>query len=387
MSLPGSFLVYATSPIPELAGRAGGTSLWRSASLAAPATARVEWADVAKGVCIVLVVSWHVIVKDYLLVDWHIGLPLPGFWGTLGEQFLPLRMPLFFTISGLFAANAVRRPWREVARSRIAKFLYLYTVWLVIHTAILPVAPDLPTERATSPLDFLAQLTITPSNLWYLYALAIYFVVAKAVRRAPPAAVLVPAAVLSAVAAAGWVSTPGDRGGFYQNLVFFLAGLWFRPRVERLAAGATRRRLVLAAAAYVVVLVLMAALGAEEWFGVWLVVSVVAVMFGVTAAARLTRRPRISDRLVRLGRVTLPIYVIHMPVLAVLHRLLHEPLSALGGGAQLLVALVYPPMLTALVVVLCLMIHRGLTRVGARWLFDLPAVARRRATEPAGALP
>ncbi|GIF69027.1 hypothetical protein Ais01nite_70620 [Asanoa ishikariensis] len=332
----------------------------------------MAWADTAKGVCIILVVAWHVIVKDYLLVDWHIGLPLPGVWGTLGEQLLPLRMPLFFTISGVFATSALARPWRVVARGRIAKFLYLYTVWLLVHTAVLALVPSFPTERAHSPLGLLSQLTITPSNLWYLYALALYFAFAKAVRRLPVAAVLVPAAVLSA--GVGFLPTPGDRGGFYQNLVFFLAGLYFRPRIERLAATATRRRLWLTGAVYAVALALMAALGAEEWFGVWLVVSAVAVVFGVTAAARLAvARPSLSARLARLGRITLPIYVIHMPVLALLHGLLVGPVSALGGGAQLVVAVGYPAVLTAVVIGLSLGIHRGLIAVRARWLFDLPS--------------
>jgi hypothetical protein len=133
----------------------------------------VQWADAAKGVCIILVVAWHV------------GLPVPGLWGTLGEQFLPLRMPLFFAISGLFAANAVHRPWRAVARGRIAGFLYLYALWLLIHTVVLASTPDFPTDRATSALGLVAQLTITPSNLWYLYALALYCTLAKATRRLP----------------------------------------------------------------------------------------------------------------------------------------------------------------------------------------------------------
>ncbi|SNT64222.1 Uncharacterized membrane protein YcfT [Asanoa hainanensis] len=336
----------------------------------------MAWADTAKGACILLVVAWHVIVKDYLLVSWHIGLPLPGVWGTFGEQLLPLRMPLFFTISGIFASSALARPWRVVARGRIATFLYLYAVWLLVHTAVLALVPDFPTARAHSPLELVEQLTITPSNLWYLYALAIYFAFAKAVRRLPPLVVLVPAAVLSAVAAAGLVPTPGDRGGFYQNLVFFLAGLYFRPRLESLAATATPRRLWLTGLAYVGALAVMAALGASEWFGVWLVVSAVAVVFGVTAAACVARSA-LGTRLARLGRITLPIYVIHMPVLALLHLLLVGLVSSLGGGAQLVVALFYPAVLTAVVVVLSLAIHRGLTAVRARWLFALPSLPLR----------
>ncbi|MDG4793191.1 acyltransferase [Micromonospora sp. WMMD1082] len=150
---------------------------------------RLAWADVAKGGCILLVLLWHVIMKDYLQFDWRLDLPVAGAWGTLGEL-LPMRMPLFFTISGMFAAHAVRRPWRSVGRPRIARFLYLYGVWLLIHTAVLALAPDFPTDRATSPGELLAQLTVTPSNLWYLSALALYFVLAKALRRVHPAVLL-----------------------------------------------------------------------------------------------------------------------------------------------------------------------------------------------------
>ncbi|MGC4812665.1 acyltransferase family protein [Micromonospora sp. DT228] len=337
---------------------------------------RARWADAAKGVCIVLVVLWHVVVKDYLQIDWHVGVPVPGLWGTLGEQFLPLRMPLFFTISGVFAANAAQRPWRVVARGRIAGFLYLYVVWLLIHTAVLAAAPQLPTDRATSALGLLEQLTITPSNLWYLYALALYFTVAKATRRVPRALVLVPAAALSAIAAAGLLDTPGNRAGLYQNLVFFLAGLSLRPQIERWAATASRRRLVLTSGAYALALAAMAAAGAQQWFGVWTAVSAVAVIFGITAAARLARWSAISDPLARLGRITLPIYVIHMPVLALLHRLLLVPVSGLDRSAQGLIVLGYPILLSGLVIGLSLAVHRGLVAVHARWLFALPGPRR-----------
>src|SRR5690349_20157208 len=82
-----------------------------------PAPQRTQWADVAKGVCILLVVLWHVIMKHYLEIDWRLRLPSPGAWGTFGEQLLPLRMPVFFTISDMFAVAAVNRPWRVIGRS------------------------------------------------------------------------------------------------------------------------------------------------------------------------------------------------------------------------------------------------------------------------------
>ncbi|MFG1914716.1 acyltransferase family protein [Micromonospora sp. NPDC048898] len=337
---------------------------------------RARWADAAKGVCIILVVLWHVVVKDYLQIDWHVGVPVPGLWGTLGEQFLPLRMPLFFTISGVFAANAAQRPWRVVARGRIAGFLYLYAVWLLIHTAILAAVPQLPTDRATTARGLLEQLTITPSNLWYLYALALYFTIAKATRRVHRALVLVPAAALSAIAAAGLLATPGNRAGLYQNLFFFLAGLYLRSRIERWTATASPGRLVVTAGAYVLALAAMAAAGAQQWFGVWTLVSVLAVIFGITAAARLAHWSALSEPLARLGRITLPIYVIHMPVLALLHRLLLVGVSGLDRSAQGLIVLGYPILLTGSVIGLSLAVHRGLLAVRAGWLFALPGPRR-----------
>ncbi|MEU8386019.1 acyltransferase family protein, partial [Streptosporangium sp. NPDC048865] len=382
---------------------------------------RAVWADVAKGVCILLVVLWHVVVKHYLRIDWGVP-PIPGIWGALTEQLLPLRMPLFFTISGVFAAGAVTRPWRVVRRSKVGRFLYLYAVWLLIHTAILALVPSFDTARAEGVADLLAQLTVTPSNLWYLYALAVYFALAKATRRLPVTLVLGGALVLSAVASAGLLETPGNRGGLYQNLFFFLAGMYFRPFVERLAATAGWGRLLLTGACYAGTLAAVAATGSQAWPGVWPVVCAVATVFGVTAAALLGRRAApdrhtppdhgsaygknaghrnggahrngaghengtahgngaarengagLGEALARLGRNTLPVYVIHMPLLALLHLALVPPLSAgLDGRLRLALAVAEPVLLTALVVWLCLLLHRLLLKLGATWLFDLPA--------------
>ncbi|MFY1691272.1 acyltransferase family protein [Plantactinospora sp. WMMB782] len=356
---------------------------------ATPATpaSRERWADVAKGACIVLVVLWHVIVKHYLRIEWHLGIPLPGAWGMLGEQLLPLRMPLFFAISGLFAANALDRPWRQVGRSRIVRFLYLYAGWLAIHTALLAAAPDFPTDRANSVGDLVAELTVTPSNLWYLYALALYFAVAKAARRIPAPVLLAVSAGLSAAAAAGLIATPGNRGGVYQNLVFFLGGLHLRPYLSRWVATATRRRLLLGAAGYLAALVGMTWAGAATWPGVWLLVSVAAVAFGLTAAARVARWRRVGGPLAALGRRTLPVYVMHLPLLALADRVLLGPLSGLGRSGQLAVALGYPVLLTAALLAVTLALHRGLLALRAGWLFELPAarpVGRRRGRHRAG---
>ncbi|MDA3645902.1 acyltransferase family protein [Saccharopolyspora indica] len=347
----------------------------------AAAPERHAWADVAKGACIVLVVLWHVIMKHYLQVDWRISLPFPGIWGTLGEQLLPLRMPLFFAISGLFAARAVARPWRVLGRTKLAKFYYLYVVWLVVHTALLSLVPDFDTARATGPHEFFRQLTIDPSNLWYLYALALYFAVAKLTRRVPAPVVLVAAFALSAAASAELIPLPGDREGVYQNLVFFLAGLHGKPIVERVAATAGWLRFFAIAVPYLGVLALIQHFDAKTWFGLWPAASFIAVFLGVTAAGLVTRWSALTGALAGLGRRTLPIYVVHMPLLALLHLALVDVLSRADPTAQTVLATIEPAVLTAVVVALCLLIHRFLP---TKWIFDLPAPAKPSPLPPTG---
>ncbi len=345
-----------------------------------PERSRVAWADVAKGVCILLVVLWHVLMKHYLQIHWHIGGQVKGAWGTFGEQLLPLRMPLFFAVSGFFAVRAVQRTWPEVLRTKVAKFYYLYALWLVIHTAILAFVPDFGTESADGPLKFLAQLFITPSNLWYLYALALYFVIARATRRVPRSLVLGLAFALSATASAGLIPVPGDRAGVYQNLVFFLAGLYTKTLIEKLAAQATWLRLALIAVPYAVLLAVVAVFDAKTWFGLWPLVSGVAIVLGVTAAGLVTRFSRLTTALASIGRRTLPIYVMHMPLLAVLHAALLKPLSTASPSVQLITQLVEPVVLTAFLAWLCLILYRYLPKA----LFDLPfGLAVSRSAAPA----
>jgi uncharacterized membrane protein YcfT len=354
--------------------------------LAVPAAGqrqRDDWADVAKGVCILLVVLWHVIMKHYLQIAWHLPVPLPGAWGAFGDQLLPLRMPVFFTISGMFAANAVLRPWRIAARGRIARFYYLYVLWFAVHTAVLSLVPRFDTLAAHNVVDVIEQLTITPTSLWYLLALGVYFVVARLTRGLPAAFVLVPAFLLSATASAGLLAAPGNRGQLYQNLLFFLAGLRLKPWIGRWVGSVTLRRVLVGGSGYLAVMLAVRQLGAKEWFGVWPVVSVFAVLLGVAGAVEVSRRLRVARPLSRLGRQTLPIYVMHMPLLALLHAALLRPFSSAGTAAQLALAAFLPIGLTALLVVACLALHGWITAAGGGWLFDLPGSRGRATPAPA----
>jgi uncharacterized membrane protein YcfT len=353
---------------------------------------RYAWADIAKGACIVLVVLWHVLAKHYLQLKGTTGTPIPGIWGSLGESLLPLRMPVFFTVSGMFAVTAMSWPWRRLARTKLARFGYLYLLWVLIDTVVLSLTPEFPTERAENLPDLLAELTISPTNLWYLQALALYFALARTARwsRLPVPVLLAVAAGVSVVASAGLFPNAdrllaGNRVDVLQNLVFFLGGLHLRPALERFAERAGSNRLLVLGSGFGLVMLVVTAGDALSWVGVWPVCALLAVGFAVTAAALLAGT-RLGAPIARLGRQTLPVYVLHMPVLAVLDLLLARPVASVSGRPGVLLAVVEPMLFTALVMASCLVLYRGLLAFGAGWLFERPTrglPARERPTSEA----
>ena len=81
---------------------------------------RLLWVDVAKGACILLVVLHHAVVKD-LAIQAPLPLqPVAEAWAWVTMALKPVRMPLFFVLSGLVASSAVRRPWASGAVRRVA---------------------------------------------------------------------------------------------------------------------------------------------------------------------------------------------------------------------------------------------------------------------------
>ncbi|WP_336696478.1 CapA family protein [Curtobacterium sp. USHLN213] len=344
---------------------------------------RDTWGDAVKGLLIVLVVFWHVVMKSTLQVDWHIGLPVPGAWGMLGNGIWPFLMPAFLLVSGVYAANALHRPWTTVVRPRVVRFLYLYLLWTLIHAAAMWAFPDFPTLVPRSLGQLVEALTISPPNTWYLYALALYFLVAKALRRVPAWVVIAAAATLSVLVATGYVEVVSNRGSLLYNATFFLLGAHLGPRLRGAIERVTPPVLIGLTAAYAVAFALMLLTGSRETPGVWPVVSVLGVAMVLAAGPFLARVPHLGPGLAALGRRTLPIYLLHMPLLAVVDAVVTGWLSSAHVGVQLVAAVLEPVVLTSGLVAGCLLLARLVDRDGARWLFELP---RRPGDRPAAAV-
>jgi uncharacterized membrane protein YcfT len=333
--------------------------------------ARLDWVDAAKGLSILLVVLHHTV--------WYLQRSgqAPAAVIAGNEALASLRMPLFFLASGLFVAVPLAASWRTVLHRRVAFFLYLYVIWTIIRFTFFAtvVPPEVDPDDSANPLGFALALLLPGPSMWFLYALAVFAVVAKLMRPLPVWLQLGAAGMLSALVGAGMVEF-GDTRWTYMSrfLFFFLLGCHARHLVERLARATSLMWVAVGAVACVGSAAAAVAFGLRTIPGVALALQCLAVGFGVLFAAWIARY-RIGRPLIVLGQQTLPIYLTHMLWLAAIMIGLRHVDLPLPAAYALPFAMV--PVLT----VLALLTHRVLLAAKATWLFELPSRLAYRAPQ------
>lgn len=280
-----------------------------------PASApdRLAWADVARGVAMILVVFAHA-VQLLDAYGWQLG-----FFDTVNRYLTAVRMPLFFLISGIFAARAVQRSWRGLFATRLALLIYIYLLWMLVRAVWFSFVPWPLTD--TPPWLALVLAPVWPTNgLWFLFALIVYIVIAKATSRLPAWLVLVPFAVVSVLAAVDLIPTGGNP--VWRSVLlyafFFLLGLRGTAIWRRVAAAANPVTAVIALVAIPAAMLLFSVLpGALVGIG-RVALSLVCVAASITVASVFSRWRAGSRPFVYVGRRTLAIYVVHAMLLALL---------------------------------------------------------------------
>ncbi len=183
---------------------------------------RIEWVDIGKGICILLVVMMHAtfgVERVLGETSW-----LNGFiaWAR------PFRMPDFFLISGLFLASRINRPWRAYLDTKVVHFAYFYVLWMTILLCLKGVV--LPEGLYLS--DYLLAFVDPHGSLWFIYMLAVFFIVVKLLRDLPWWLVFGAGVLLHSLSIhTGW--TLVDE--FAARFVYFHAGYLFAPQVFRFA--------------------------------------------------------------------------------------------------------------------------------------------------------
>ncbi|MGO1948715.1 MAG: acyltransferase family protein [Mycobacteriaceae bacterium] len=347
---------------------------------------RLYWADCAKGMSIIGVCYMHVIT----------GVPggQDGAWKWFNEFLDPIRMPMFFLISGLFAHRVIERTIGDLWYRRLWFLLVPYLVFTpFVAASRLYIDGKLFIDGNVSAANLVRSIVVGDPGVWFLYALMVFNIVACLTRKLPPL-VAVCFSVLPAVAVAlAGLSSYNEITHLTGYLPAFFLGLHFRQVFIRLAGLAADVRVIAACAAVFVWWEWIVDLAAEfvapdGWSTteqsvmslLGMVRILTAVPLGILLAVWISRIPLVSSIFAAIGRNTLPIYVSHQLMLFLVYDRLLPWLVGLDESTWGFVMQTDPRIVIGLVTcVLSGLLFYGIGRVpGLRWILYPPPLPRRQ---------
>ncbi|GEM_PF-5635935 len=342
---------------------------------------RVAWLDIARAMSIVLVVIYHVAVggAGHVLLggrETFIG----KLWLHGNLALVPLRMPLFFMVSGVLAAGAIRRPWKVVVRPRIYDLLWPYVLWSMIWaaTAWPRYAPDAPGEFFVGEITGLLMIG---SPYWFIAVLPIFFLITRLGSSRPK---LLVALTLIAYGAAPFIQramraseAPSDLVyGVFQltdNALWFALGFAAREWILRIGS---RPRPVLGSILLLAFCLLAFIVERGELpASPTRFLELGASMSGLVSCAALLPLAARSVALARagtyLGSRTLVIYLVH-PVFINLAVLAWRDSGAEESFGGMTRDLLMVPVVTAMAIGAAVAVQATVHRIGPRWLLKAP---------------
>ncbi|MBT0769739.1 acyltransferase family protein [Kineosporia sp. J2-2] len=324
---------------------------------------RLGWIDTARGLAIVLVVFIH---ASEWVQETTVSVPL---WDQVNAVLGSLRMPVFFLCAGILATRWLYASWSDLLARKVLLLGWVYLLWQVISSFEAIVASRI-TGEELAPVRMLVSLAATPAQprfeLWFVWALAVFFVVARFCSRFSLAPQLGVSALLAALTLSSLVPeiNPGWNG-VLKYYLFFLVGCYYGPLFKALAARMTRSVGLALIAGWLLVAVVAQVSGAAGWPVVGLAVQILGLVAGLGLALLLQDVKLLSH----LGSNTMPIYLAHTPLLVLMAVVLH-PIA--DSGAVQGIKWLLPALLTAPAIWLALLLHDTLMKTPARVLYEPP---------------
>lgn len=323
---------------------------------------RLDWVDTGRGVAILLVPLFHA-------TSWlrSVGIDV-GDWPVVNDILSSLRMPMFFALAGLFAGKWLQASWSRLLREKVLLFAWVFLLWEVIGTATF-ILGQLSSGVGVNVLGQIEALIVSPVlprfELWFIWALMMFFVLAKSIRRIPPRYQLILSALVSATALTLWPTYTTGWTGAAKYVFFFLAGIYLKSIL--VSFGSSRNIIILSAPLIVWVPLSVGAvlLGVRSVPGLYFANCVVGVFAGIVLSRILSK----AAWLRAVGQRTLPIYLAHTPLIILMCFVLTLP--AFESAVQN-VAVVLPPMVAAFSIAGSLGLYLLFRRRGWMWAYEPP---------------
>lgn len=330
----------------------------------------VLWIDLLKSLSIVLVVYYHVVIKHVLrnfeLSDKKIKSDL-HFTIDLFDDF---RMPVFFAISGYLARKYLESSWKNIIKKRILKYYYLYVIWLLILTFIHNIlTPNFSTVIPREIAQIPSFLIYKPSNMWYLYALALYFIVARSFHKVWILNFLIGISLTLL----GDLLVPRKVGhllSVIENFIWFIVGAYF----VRWFLNNTSKKLfqTYALLTFTYVANQLLKLDSLEIKLSTQLDRFLIILFSILITnSLLTALNKKSLQQPFLARYTLEIYILHFPILGIYQRLLTDSDVRLEFTSSYF-AVLYAILLTIALILGSIKLGK-LIKLHFPFLLDLPA--------------
>lgn len=266
---------------------------------------RLEWVDAAKGCSILLVVAWHVFQQRIYV----------------NELLVFVRMPLFFFVAGFFATKALKKSWFNVISTKVGHFFYIYFLWLTIKFFSTNVLDALKDGRAID-WTYLSHNIVEPaSTLWFLYALAIIFPLAKLFSKLPivPLFAMLIALYTACTWGGQWWDVPFLER-FPRLTLFFAAGAALFPHLHTVPSKFDKWFPVTIAAFFAISYgILNSAMG---WIAPLTLFASSIGIGSILLMSRAVQGRAIGTLLNFIGKRTLHIYVMHKIVMFYLNAVL-----------------------------------------------------------------
>ncbi|AKK11486.1 acyltransferase family protein [Corynebacterium uterequi] len=296
---------------------------------------RLPWPDVAKGLSILGVIVLHVTLE----VPGGMDTPL----AVANAALDPIRMPLFFLISGFFAPKIFHFTFRELFLKRLWFLLVPYLIWVPIEQYLKGVERGLILgEPMPVFVTYVRNMAIGVNMAWFLYALVTFNIALWLTRRLPPLVAM--AMSFTPILALSLHQEYHMVGKAILYLPLFFMGAHLKPVIATYTQRCLEPLFLTATVALyglglVAVMVWRHLIASGPivipWYGpgmetmgvpeiellVRLSAHLLMIGAGLTGAVLLSKVPVVSPLLQAIGRHTLPLYLGHPIALTLLYHI------------------------------------------------------------------